>query len=68
MEALLDAARPAVEGAKLTGAGVGGSIVALPFPGRELEASRRIAQAGGLPFVVRAAPNGVELVSSPLPE
>ncbi len=62
LEALIDAARPASEAAKLTGAGAGGSIVVLPIPGRETEAVRRLARAGGLPFVVRPAPGGVSLV------
>ncbi len=62
LEALLDAARPAAEAAKLTGAGAGGSIVALPAPGREAELVRRLARAGGVPFVVRPAAEGVALV------
>jgi mevalonate kinase len=65
LEALLAAARPAIAGGKLTGAGAGGSVVVLPLPGRELEAARRIARAGGLPFVVRAEPRGASLVSAP---
>ncbi len=62
LEALIEAAAPAAEAAKLTGAGAGGSIVALPVPGKEAELVRRLARAGGLPFVVRAAPEGVALV------
>jgi mevalonate kinase len=68
LEALLTAARPAVVGGKLTGAGAGGSVVVLPMPGRELDAARRIARAGGLPFVVRAEPLGASLVSAPSAE
>ncbi|MCI4348893.1 MAG: hypothetical protein L3J93_01560 [Thermoplasmata archaeon] len=64
LEALIDAAIPTSLGAKLTGAGAGGSIVALPRPGRELETARRIASAGGLPFVVRVEPRGVRIVES----
>ncbi len=60
-EALLDAAAPVCEGAKVTGAGCGGSIVALPRPGREAELVRRLARAGAVPFPVRPSP-GVELV------
>lgn len=67
LEALLEAAAPAVEGAKLTGAGAGGSIVALPQPGKETELLRRLARAGGLPFVVRPEPEGVQLVEVPRP-
>ena len=61
LEALLEAAAPACEAAKLTGAGAGGSVVALPNPGQEAELVRRLARAGGLPFVVRPGA-GVELV------
>ncbi len=62
LEALLEAAAPAAEGAKLTGAGAGGSILVLPQPGKEAELVRRLARAGGLAYVVRAAPEGVALV------
>ncbi len=61
LEALLEAAGPASEGAKLTGAGRGGSIVALPKPGREVELLRRLARAGAVPFAVRPS-TGVELI------
>jgi mevalonate kinase len=62
LEALIEAAAPAAEAAKLTGAGAGGSIVALPILGKETELVRRLARAGGLPFVVRSATDGVTLV------
>jgi mevalonate kinase len=62
LEALLEAARPAAQGAKLTGAGAGGSVVALPIPGKETELVRRLARAGGLPFVVRPVRDGASLV------
>jgi len=62
LEALLEAAAPATEGSKLTGAGAGGSIVALPVPGKETELVRRLARAGALPFVVRPVPHGASLV------
>ena len=62
LEALLEAAQPAAEAAKITGAGAGGSIVALAAPGREAELVRRLARAGGVPFVVRPTPEGVALV------
>ncbi|MCI4360667.1 MAG: hypothetical protein L3J91_03110, partial [Thermoplasmata archaeon] len=64
LETLLEAVAPSVEGAKITGAGAGGSIVALPKPGREVEAQRRIERAGGRPFVVRAAPSGAGLIQA----
>jgi mevalonate kinase len=62
LEAMIDSVAPAAVGAKLTGAGAGGSIVALPIPGRELETARRIAKVGGVSFVVRPAPVGTEIV------
>jgi mevalonate kinase len=62
LEALLDAASPVAEAAKITGAGAGGSIVALPVPGKETDLVRRLARAGGLAFVVRPAPEGASLV------
>ncbi len=65
IEELIRAAEPAAEGAKLTGAGAGGSIVALPKAGRETELVRRLARAGGLPFAVRGTPAGASLVDLP---
>jgi len=65
LESLLDAVRPAAEGAKLTGAGAGGSIVVLPKAGQEVECQRRLRRAGGQAFVVRADPRGAELVAPP---
>ena len=62
LEALLEAAAPAAEGAKVTGAGAGGSVVALPVPGKETELVRRLARAGALPFVVRPTREGASLV------
>jgi len=61
IEALLEAAAPAAQGAKLTGAGCGGSIVALPLPGHEVDLIRRLARAGAVPFPARPSP-GVDLV------
>jgi mevalonate kinase len=62
LEALLEAVRPAVYGAKLTGAGAGGSIVALPRPGRAIDALRRLTSVGAAAYSVRVATRGVELV------
>ncbi|HYA70791.1 MAG TPA: hypothetical protein VEH28_05425 [Thermoplasmata archaeon] len=62
LEALIEAAAPAAEGAKLTGAGAGGSIVALPVPGKETDLVRRLARAGALPWVVRPSQDGASLV------
>jgi mevalonate kinase len=65
LEALLSAVRPAAEGAKLTGAGAGGSVVVLPRPGRELEAARLISRAGGVSYVVRPAKEGAQVLLRP---
>jgi mevalonate kinase len=62
LEALLEAAKPAAEAAKLTGAGAGGSIIALPREGQEVDLVRRLARAGGLPFVVRPSAEGAALL------
>lgn len=62
LDALLEAARPAALGAKVTGAGGGGSIVALPKPGLETDLVRRLARAGAVPFATGPAIHGVELV------
>lgn len=62
LEALIEAARPSAYGAKVTGAGGGGSIVALPKPGQVTDLVRRLARAGAVPFAARPAPAGVELV------
>lgn len=62
LEALIEAARPAAVGAKVTGAGGGGSIVALPKPGLETDLVRRLARAGAVPFATGPAAHGVELV------
>lgn len=64
LEALIEAAAPAAEAAKITGAGAGGSIVVLPVPGREVDLVRRLARAGGLPYVVRPSPLGAALVGA----
>jgi mevalonate kinase len=65
LEKLLEIVAPFSEGAKLTGAGTGGSIVALPKPGREIEAKRALERAGAQAFIVRAAPSGAGLVAPP---
>jgi mevalonate kinase len=57
LDALVAAARPTSFGAKLTGAGGGGSMVALTDdPERTAKA---ITNAGGRAFIVRAEPKGV---------
>lgn len=64
LEALRDALIPVAEGVKITGAGAGGSVVALIRPGSEVEALRRARNAGGRGYVVRASPHGARLVTS----
>jgi len=67
LDALLAAAAPAAEAAKITGAGGGGSIVALPVPGQEVDLLRRLARAGGLPFAVRPYARGAALLDDETP-
>ena len=49
-------------GAKLTGAGAGGSVIVLPIAGQETACIRRLARAGALAFAVRAASQGASLL------
>ena len=58
LDRLIDAARPSSYGAKLTGAGGGGSIVALTD--RPEKTADAIRAAGGKAFVVRPEPVGVK--------
>ncbi len=67
LEELIIAAAPAAEAAKVTGAGAGGSIVALPIVGQEGELVRRLARAGAVPFAVRAEPKGAGLIEAAAP-
>ncbi len=64
LEAMIDALHPVAEGVKITGAGAGGSVVALIPPGREVEATRRVQRAGGVAYVVRPNSGGASLLSS----
>jgi mevalonate kinase len=66
LEAMIEAVAPASYGAKLTGAGAGGSILALPRPGRALEAVRRLTRVGAAAFAVKVAPVGTTLVDGPM--
>ncbi len=63
LEELITSVSECAAAAKLTGAGAGGSIVALPIPGREAECVRRLARVGALAFAVRPARRGAGLVS-----
>lgn len=62
IEALLKVTEATCDGAKLTGAGMGGSIVALPRPGTEIATAQRLRKAGGDAFVVRPSPDGARLL------
>ncbi|MCI4344331.1 MAG: hypothetical protein L3J87_01730 [Thermoplasmata archaeon] len=64
LEALISAVAPVAAGAKITGAGCGGSIAVLPQPGREAEAVRRLARAGAVALAVRPSTRGVDVVGS----
>jgi len=65
LEKLLEAAAPVAAGAKLTGAGAGGSVIVLPRPGKEVDVLHRLRRAGGQPYVVRSSPTGASLVAPP---
>jgi mevalonate kinase len=62
LEELLVAARPEIEGGKLTGAGAGGCVVVLPKPGREMAALRSLTRAGANAFAVRGSRTGAALL------
>lgn len=61
---LLDAVKGHALAAKITGAGAGGSVLALPAEGRELDVARAFARAGGVPFIVRPATQGVQRLAT----
>ncbi len=58
LESLVEAARPFVEGVKLTGAGGGGSVLALPREGQEALLLKAWARAGGVPYRLSVSPAG----------
>ena len=60
LNGLVDSVLPYSYGAKLTGAGGGGSIVALTD--RPSDVCEAITLHGGLPFVVKTSPEGVKLL------
>lgn len=60
LERLVAAARPSAYGAKLTGAGGGGSMIALTDDPQGTAAA--IMKAGGRAFVVHAEPHGAEVL------
>ncbi len=60
LDRLVAAARPHAHGAKLTGAGGGGSMVALSEEPEK--AAQAIRKAGGKAFIVRSEPVGVTLL------
>ena len=62
LEALLRSVGEHALGAKITGAGGGGSVLVLPKEGEEVLAGRAISRAGGVPFLLRVAATGATLV------
>lgn len=58
LEELITSVEGLCDGAKLTGAGAGGSVLVLPRPGQETACVRRLARAGALAFAVRASSKG----------
>lgn len=64
LEAMIDAVAPACWGEKLTGAGAGGSIVALPRAGREMEAVRRLTRLGVPAWAVRVTAGGADTLGA----
>lgn len=68
IDALVTAALAAgALGAKLSGSGGGGIVVALAEPGRSAEIARAIERAGGRAFVTGVARTGVQLEALPFP-
>ncbi len=67
LESLIQAARPFVEGVKLTGAGGGGSVLALPREGEEAALLKAWARVGGVPFRLAVSPGGAQPLGEPLP-
>ena len=62
LERLVHAARKAgALGAKLTGAGGGGCMIALPAPNRVEAVANAIRQAGGTPFIAKKTEEGVKV-------
>lgn len=62
LRTLLGVAAEESAGAKITGAGMGGSIVALPEPGAESRVRQRLERAGAEAFVVRPSADGARLL------
>lgn len=67
LEELLESVDGLAAGAKLTGAGAGGSILVLPLPGQEAACIRRLARAGALAFAVRSARSGASVLDPETP-
>ena len=61
IEEIVEALRPQTLGVKITGAGRGGSLLALPRSGEEAAVARAFAKAGTVPFVVSISPVGVRV-------
>jgi len=59
LQRLVDAARPHSYGAKLTGAGGGGSMIALTEKPEKV--AKTIERAGGIPYIVNVSRDGVRI-------
>ena len=60
LDKLIDAVKPYALGAKLTGAGGGGSMIALTE--RPIDAAKAIESAGGRAFKIRTGEHGLEVI------
>lgn len=58
LEELLRSVEGRALGAKITGAGGGGSVIVLPKEGQEVQVGKGISHAGGVPFLVHVASEG----------
>ncbi len=62
LDRMVAAVRGSVLGVKITGAGFGGSLLALTQGGDEERVARLFSDAGGIPFVVGSSPQGTRLL------
>ncbi len=61
LEEVAEAVREVALGVKITGAGLGGSLLALARPGEEKHVARAFARQGTVPFIVKISESGVRL-------
>lgn len=65
LEELLTAVEPHAEGAKLTGAGLGGSVVVVPRPGELETVVKRLARAGAVAWAIGSPGRGAAVRPDP---